>query len=125
MITTFCTYSTKKPYDVPLSVNTPNSSQYIKQELRNICSARLEKPSFQSQMPPSQLMQQLQPQQQQLQQQAHQQQQDNELETGSELPPDILDQSKLYTASTGYFGYSKLYTFNAVHYKMILDKMLV
>ena len=93
-------FSTKKPFDVPLSVNTPNSSQYIKQELRNICNARLEKPVFQSQMATSQLMQQLQPQQQQLQQQTHQQQLDTEQESGSELPPDILDQSKFFTKAS-------------------------
>lgn len=73
-----------------------STSQYVKQELRNICSARSEK-----QMQ-SQLQQQLMQQQHQQQQQQHQlppaQSMQHPLSDfdmgGSELPLDILETSK-------------------------------
>lgn len=128
-----CTFSTfdsgRKPLDTPLSVNTPGSSQFIKQELRNICNARSQNThQGQGQMmmpqPSPQFMSNQQQQQQQgqqgslgshrmsgmspgmsgmsqtpvLQQQLNAQPQTlqpmDQNDTGSELPLEILEQSR-------------------------------
>lgn len=112
--------NSKKPLDVPLSVNTMGSSKTIKDELRNLCNSRTQGQvqsglqsqgymSSQSSMPSQGHMMQQSPhymstshptqlqQQNQLQQQQHTMDHDSV----SELPLDILEQINEMSAEHG------------------------
>lgn len=99
--------NSKKPLDVPLSIATPTSTQYIKQELRNICTARSERQmQTQGMTIPSPQYSSLQQQQQQHhhQQQQQQQQQLQPMESNesvSEIPLEILEQIHEMSAEHG------------------------
>lgn len=86
-------YSKKLQADMGLPTAGPTStSQYVKQELRNICNARSEKQMQQQTQMQQHLLQQ---QHQQQLQQAPQPMQRLLADCDSELPPDILETSKL------------------------------